>query len=65
MAGEWTTKLIENKNNLVFIEQRDFNNSDIKRTFNQRFEADVRRVHILVRLDERNKESWYWRVAKQ
>ena len=65
MAGEWTTKLMENKNTLVFIEQRGSNNSDIERTFKQRFEADIRRVHTLVRPDGRNKQSWYWRVAKR
>ena len=46
---------INEKKTLIFIEQRDSTNSDIKRTFKQRFEADVRRVNTLVRPNGKKK----------
>ena len=46
---------MEDKNTLVFIVHRDSTKTDIKRTFKQRFEADVRRVNTLIRPDGKKK----------
>ena len=55
LVGESATKLMEDKNTLVFIVNRDATKTDIKRTFKQRFEADVRRVNTLIRPDGKKK----------
>ena len=55
LVGESATKLMEDKNTLVFIVHRDSTKTDIKRTFKQRFEVDVRRVNTLIRPDGKKK----------
>ena len=48
---------MEDKNILVFIEQRDSTYSDIKRAFKQISEADVRKVKTLVWRDGKKKDN--------
>uniref|UniRef100_A0A7S3N4S3 Large ribosomal subunit protein uL23 N-terminal domain-containing protein n=1 Tax=Euplotes harpa TaxID=151035 RepID=A0A7S3N4S3_9SPIT len=55
LVGESASKLMEDQNTLVFIVSLNSTKTDIKRTFKQRFEVDVRSVNTLIRPDGKKK----------
>ena len=55
LVGESASKLMEDQNTLVFIVSFKATKTDIKRTFKQRFDADIRRVNTLIRPDGKKK----------
>jgi large subunit ribosomal protein L23Ae len=55
LVGESASKLMEDQNTLVFIVGFKATKNDIKRTFKQRFDADIRRVNTLIRPDGKKK----------
>ena len=55
LVGESASKLMEDQNTLVFIVNLKSTKTDIKRTFKERFNADIRRVNTLIRPDGKKK----------
>ena len=55
LVGESASKLMEDLNTLVFIVDFNATKTDIKRTFKQRFDAEIRRVNTLIRPDGKKK----------
>ena len=55
LVGESASKLMEDQNTLVFIVNFKSTKRDIKRTFKERFDAEIRKVNTLIRPDGKKK----------
>ena len=55
LVGESASKLMEDQNTLVFIVHFNSTKTDIKRTFKERFDAEIRSVNTLIRPDGKKK----------
>ncbi|CAI2380248.1 unnamed protein product [Moneuplotes crassus] len=55
LVGESASKLMEDQNTLVFIVNLKSTKPDIKRTFKERFNVDIRKVNTLIRPDGKKK----------
>ena len=55
LVGESATKLMEDKNTLVFIVNLASGKKDIKRTFAERYDYQIRKINTAVRPDGRKK----------